>query len=70
MPTRHAAACGGIFGFLLGVIIVLVYDMQVADAAYRLLILAMSGAWMGSILAWLDELLMLDSNGSPDERQP
>jgi len=62
MPTHHAAACGGIAGFLLGVIIALIYDMQIADAAYRLLILSLSGAWMGCILAILDELLMPDSD--------
>jgi len=62
MPTSHAAACGGIAGLLLGVIIALINDMQLSDAAYRLLILAMSGAWMGSILATLNDLLMPDSH--------
>ena len=62
MPTRHAAACGGVAGLLLGVFIALLTDMQVADAAYRLLILAMSGAWMGAILAMLNDLLMPDND--------
>ncbi|OIO68432.1 MAG: hypothetical protein COW19_03815 [Zetaproteobacteria bacterium CG12_big_fil_rev_8_21_14_0_65_55_1124] len=62
MPTHHAAACGGIAGLLLGVIIALINDMQVTDAAYRLLILALGGAWMGSILAMLNALLMPDSD--------
>jgi len=58
MPARHAAACGGIVGLLLGVIVALVYDMQVTDAAFRLLILTLGGAWMGSILAGINGLLM------------
>jgi len=62
MPTLHAAACGGIAGLLLGVFIALLNDMQVADAAYRLFILAMCGAWMGSILAVLNDLLMPDND--------
>jgi len=62
MSTSHAATCGGVAGLLLGVIIALINDMQLADAAYRLLILAMCGAWMGSILATLNDLLMPDNH--------
>ena len=58
MPARHAAACGGIVGLLLGVIVAFVYDMQMTDAAFRLLVLTLGGAWMGSILAGIDGYLM------------
>jgi len=57
MPAGYAAACGGIVGCLFSFIIALIYDMGIADAAYRLLVLTISGAWMGTILAKLNGLL-------------
>jgi len=57
MPTHYAAIYGGIIGLLFGVVITLIYDIGIADAAYRSLILIMSGAWMGAILAGLNDLL-------------
>jgi len=69
MQPSHAAVCGGVAGLLLGVIIAIINDLQLADAAYRLLILAMSGAWMGSILATLDDLLMPDSHNDSGRNQ-
>jgi hypothetical protein len=69
MPTSHAAACGGIAGLLLGVFIALINDMPFADAAYRLMILAMGGAWMGSILATLNDLLMPDNHTGSGRNQ-
>lgn len=57
MKARYISAYGGIAGFLLGTVITLVYDMPLADAAYRLLTLSICGAWMGAIFSWLDHLL-------------
>jgi small basic protein len=57
MMVRYVSAYGCIAGFLLGIVITLVYDLPVNDAAYRLLILSICGAWMGAILSWLDHLL-------------
>lgn len=61
MTVRDVSACGGIAGFLLGTVITLVYDMPLADAAYRLLILSVCGAWMGALFSWLDHLLLHDN---------
>jgi len=69
MPVPHAAACGGIVGILLGAFIALVCATPISDAAYRLGILTLSGAWMGSILALLNEFLTPGSNAGTDNRQ-
>jgi len=62
MPTRYAAACGGLAGLLVGFTIALVRDMDITDALYRIVVLTVGGAWMCGILAWLDELLLPHNN--------
>lgn len=57
MKIRYISAYGGIAGLLLGTVITLVYDMPFGDAAVRLLTLSVCGAWMGAIIAWLDQIL-------------
>ena len=57
MTMRYMSAYGGITGFLLGTIIILIYDMPLGDASLRLLVLTICGAWMSSIISWLDHLL-------------
>lgn len=57
MTARDLSAYGGCAGFLLGTVIVFVYDMPLGDAVYRLLTLSICGAWMGAIFCWLDHLL-------------
>ena len=66
MPTRYAAIYGGAIGFLFSVVIVLIYDIGIVDAAYRSLILTMVGAWIAATLAGLDDLL---SPSSADNRE-
>lgn len=57
MTARLASTYGGVTGLLIGMAIVLTYDLPLTDSFYRLLALTACGAWMGGILAWLDQLL-------------
>jgi len=69
VPVSHAAAYGAIVGILIGAFIALVCDMQITDAAYRLGILAMGGGWIGSVLAFLNELLTPDNHVGSGSRE-
>ncbi len=62
MPSRHAAACGISIGLLTGIAIAMCLDLEVADAAYRIAVLAVCGAWMGALLACLNDLLSSPQN--------
>jgi hypothetical protein len=57
MPSRHAAACGISIGLLTGIAIAMCLNLDVVDAAYRITVLAACGAWMGILLASLNDLL-------------
>ena len=57
MTVRYVSAYGGIAGFLLGTVVILICDMSLGDASFRLLTLSICGAWMGAIFSWLDHLL-------------
>jgi len=57
MSTWHASACGALAGLLLGIAIMFALDMQAAVAGYRLAVLIIGGAWMGSILAEINRML-------------
>ncbi len=57
MILRYMCAYCGIAGFLLGIVITLIYDMPIGDAFFRLLTLSVCGAWMGAIISLLDHLL-------------
>jgi len=62
MPSRHAAACGISIGLLTGIAIAMFLDLEVADAVYRTAVLAVGGAWMGILLAYLNDLLPSPQN--------
>jgi len=62
MPSRHAAACGISIGLLTGIAIAMCLNLEVADAAYRIIVLAACGAWMGILLACLNDLLLPSQN--------
>jgi len=57
MLSRHAAACGVSIGLLTGIAIAMCLNLKLADAAYRIIVLAVGGAWMGVLLAYLNDLL-------------
>ncbi len=57
MKTTHAALSGAMTGLLFGLFICLVRDIPVADSLFRIGVLSAAGAWMGVLLAWLNELL-------------
>ncbi len=57
MHTTHASVCGAITGLLLGCAICLIQNIAVSDALFRIFVLTLSGAWIGMLLAWLDQLI-------------
>ncbi|MDX8392188.1 MAG: hypothetical protein R8K53_06445 [Mariprofundaceae bacterium] len=57
MNIRGATVYGICLGLLSGIIITLLFNLDLANAAYRTLILSISGGWMGMLLAWLYSLL-------------
>jgi len=57
IQTSYAAASGAFAGVLIGIAICLVQEISLADSAFRSFILGASGAWMGMLLAWLDQML-------------
>ena len=57
MSVRYVSTYGGVTGLLLGIIVVLIYDLPLIEGGFRVLTLGVCGAWMGAILAWLDQLL-------------
>ncbi len=57
MNTRQAAVCGGSIGFLIAFAIAMLMRLDIVDAAWRAAILTCGGAWMGALLAWLNDLL-------------
>jgi len=62
MLSRHAAACGISIGLLTGIAIAMCLDLKFTDAAYRIIVLAVGGAWMGILLAYLNDLLPSSQN--------
>jgi hypothetical protein len=57
MNTRHAAACGASIGCTIGFAVALLFGLDLTDGLYRTAILTAGGAWMGGLLAWLNDLL-------------
>jgi len=57
MRTTYAAASGALAGVLIGVSICLIQEITLADSVFRTFILGASGAWMGMLFAWLDQML-------------
>lgn len=58
MHTKHAAIAGASIGLLAGSAICLIIGTSLTDALFRISVLAIGGAWMGVLLAWLNMLLM------------
>jgi len=57
VQVKHAAVAGVSIGFLTGFTICMVIGVSLADGLFRVSILAVSGAWMGVLLVWLNDLL-------------
>jgi len=57
MPMHLASLYGACMGLLAGVVIALLFNLDMADSIYRTGILTLCGAWMGLLLAWLNTLL-------------
>lgn len=57
MPMHLASLYGACLGLLAGIVIALLFDLDMADSIYRTSILSVCGAWMGLLLAWLNTLL-------------
>lgn len=57
MKPLYAALAGMITGLLFGCAISLIQNIPMNDALFRIFILTSAGAWMGVMLAWLNQLL-------------
>jgi len=57
MPVHFATLYGACLGLLAGIVITLLFNLDMTDSIYRTSILSVSGAWMGLLLAWLNSLL-------------
>ncbi len=68
MKPTHAATSGALAGLLLGSAICLIQNISVEDSLFRVSILAFSGAWMGILLAWLNQILPSQSNHQNDPK--
>ncbi len=70
MQVKYAAVAGLSIGLLAGVAICTVIGTSLSDMLFRTLILAISGAWMGVLLVWLNDLLTpADQGGMPHGQQ-
>jgi len=57
MKPTHAGASGALIGLLFGCAVCLIQNISLNDALFRIFILSSAGAWMGVMLAWLNQLL-------------
>jgi len=57
MSPAQAGIAGCLTGILFGLAICLIQNIPLVDSLFRILILALAGAWMGVLLAWLNVLL-------------
>jgi len=67
LKVSYAAACGGLSGALIGLAICIVQDIEWHDAVFRVAVLAVSAAWMGMLLAWLNLMLSPQEDAPHDE---
>jgi len=65
--TSYAAASGAFAGVLIGVAICLIQEISLPESAFRCFILGASGAWMGMLFAWLDQMLTPKRKGNADD---
>jgi len=57
MKPTYAGVSGALIGLLFGCAICLIQNIAISDAMFRIFILSSAGAWMGVMLAWLNQLL-------------
>ncbi len=57
MKPLQAGLSGMLTGFLFGCAICLVQSIALPDALFRIFVLTSAGAWMGVLLAWLNQIL-------------
>ncbi len=57
MKPVHACVSGALTGLLFGSAVCLIQNIAISDALFRIFILSSAGAWMGAMLAWLNQLL-------------
>jgi len=57
MKPLHAGLAGMLTGLLFGCAICLIQNIAISNAFFRIFILTSAGAWMGVLLAWLNQLL-------------
>ncbi len=67
MRTSYAAAIGAFAGALIGISICLIQEISWLDSIFRSFVLGASGAWMGMLLAWLDQMLTPSKKDGSDE---
>jgi len=61
--TSYAAASGAFAGVLIGISICLIQEISLPDTVFRCFVLGASGAWMGMLFAWLDQMLTPKDKG-------
>ncbi len=57
MKLSQATITGALTGGCLAFAICMVKDINLTDALFRIFILAIGGAWVGFLLAWLNYIL-------------
>jgi len=67
MRTSYAAASGAFAGVLIGIAICLMQEISLSDSVFRCFVLGASGAWMGMLLAWLDQMLTPQNKSNTDD---
>ncbi len=73
MSVQHATIYGICLGLLSGIIVALLFNLDLADSAYRTLILSISGGWMGMLFALLQSILQPNEENATEnmvKRQP
>jgi len=67
--TSYAAASGAFAGVLIGISICLVQEISLPDSVFRCFVLGASGAWMGMLFAWLDQMLTPQDKDNTDDNK-
>ncbi|OIO67515.1 MAG: hypothetical protein AUJ57_11075 [Zetaproteobacteria bacterium CG1_02_53_45] len=57
MNPGHAATSGALTGLLFGCAICLIQNIPVVDSLFRVFVLTFACAWMGVLLAWLNQII-------------
>ncbi|MBL4759990.1 MAG: hypothetical protein JKY80_03940 [Mariprofundaceae bacterium] len=67
--TSCAAASGAFAGVLIGMSICLIQEISLQDSVFRCFVLGASGAWMGMLFAWLDQMLTPRNKDNTDDNK-